>query len=148
MAVQRNLQSRIKNDGKDSEAIFESVMQKRGFVLFRLRDKRDLHGLNGRSVAAFGQPSDYIVISTDSAVLAEVKSSHEKISFPLSCFTAAQRAAMAHCMAGNVGHLYYVYIHNLHTNQWYLTTAKRIVQTFKDGKKSIRWNDLNPINMD
>lgn len=130
------------NDGKDSESLFEGAMREAGCAIFRLRDKRDLHGLNRRSVAAFGQPSDYVVVSPYGAALYEVKSSHEKTSFPLSCFTKAQLAAMSQCVACNVGYNYVVYIHNLNDNQWYCTNATRIIKTLKSNRKSIPWTDL------
>lgn len=131
------------NDGKDSEGIFERWIRSLGFAIFRLRDKRDLHGLNNRSVAAFGQPSDYVVVTPTGAYLAEVKSTQEKTSFPFSCFTKAQVAAMAQCFSCNVADNYIVYIHNLNTNQWYFTNANHIITIFKKNRKSLRWEELS-----
>ena len=142
MASKSNNQFRIINDGKDSESIFESAMRRAGRAVFRLRDKRDLHGLNRRAVAAFGQPSDYIVVGPSGASLCEVKSSNEKSSFPFSCFTKAQRSAMAQCHGCHVGHNYHVYIHNLNDNQWYFTNAEHVVETLKSGSKSMKWDQL------
>jgi penicillin-binding protein-related factor A (putative recombinase) len=139
MARQSN---KVINDGKSSEETFEETMRLAGNAVFRLRDKRDLHGLNGRSVAAFGQPSDYVVVSSMGAFLAEVKSTSEKTSFPLSCFTKAQLAAMSQCVACRVGDYYHIYIHNLNDNKWYCTDADGIIMTLKSGKKSIPWNQL------
>jgi penicillin-binding protein-related factor A (putative recombinase) len=133
---------RIKNDGKDSESIFQEAMRKKGYAVFRLRDKRDLHGLNKRSVAAFGQPSDFIVVANGGAFLAEVKSSHNKTSFSFDCFTPAQKAAMAMCHGCKVGHLYVIYIHNMNSNEWYRSTGYQIVEEIKAGRKSIKLSNL------
>lgn len=138
--------SRLKNDGKDSEDIFQTSIRNRGYALFRLRDKRDLHGLNKRSVAAFGQPSDFIVVAPGGAFLAEVKSSNHKTSFSFDCFTTAQKAAMAMCHSNKVGHLYLVYVHHIPTDKWYLITGYEIVEAIKSGQKSIKWDNLKSLN--
>lgn len=136
-----------RNSGKKSEAIFEENVP--GLV-FRLRDKADLVGLNkGKNVAAFGNPSDYFLISTESntAYLAEVKSTTSKTSFSLSGFTAAQKAAIYKCHKLGLGQFYRIYIHSLHHNEWYLITADTYMETIKSGKKSIKWKDLTtPIS--
>lgn len=136
-------QTHIVNTGKPSEQIFEEAMRRQKNAVFRLRDKADLYGLNKKNVAAFGQPSDYIVITKEGAFLSEVKSSNHPTSFPLSCFTRAQRAAMAMCEANNVGHYYLVFIHNMLENKWYISNAKAIIKTVKSGRKSIKWSNLN-----
>lgn len=129
-----------RNSGKKSEAIFEENIS--GLV-FRLRDKADLVGLNkGKNVAAFGNPSDYIIVEFDRAYLAEVKSTTSKTSFSLSSFTAAQRAAMYKMHKTGVGKHYLIYIHSLHYDTWHMITADTYVETIKSGKKSIKWKDL------
>lgn len=133
------------NDGKDSEDIFETGMKKHGCAVFRLRDKRDLHGLNKHSVAVFGQPSDFVVIASRGAFLVEVKSTQEKTSFPFSCFTKAQASAMAQCVSCKVGHNYLIYIHNLNANEWYSTTADQVIATYKENRKSLRWDEIQYI---
>ena len=143
--ARKSLEERIKNDGKTSEGIFEDAMEARGYAVFRLRDKRDLHGLNKRSVAAFGQPSDYIVVAPGGAFLAEVKSSLNKTSFSYDCFTVAQKSAMARCHMRRVGHLYLVYIHNLSNDEWYLATGYDIVEGIKAGIKSTKWSNLRHL---
>jgi len=129
-----------RNSGKKSEAIFEDNVS--GLV-FRLRDKADLVGLNkGKNVAAFGNPSDYIIVELDRAYLAEVKSTTSTTSFSLSGFTPAQRSAMYKMHKSGMGHHYLVYIHSLHHDTWHLITADEYVETIKSGKKSIKWKDL------
>lgn len=137
-------QTRTINTGKTSEDIFVNSITKRGCVVFRLRDKKDLHGLNKRSVAAFGQPSDYIIIGKTGAFLAEVKSSHNPTSFPLDCFTRAQKSAMAMCVANRVGMYYRVFVHNMNEDKWYMLTANDFISTINGNRKSIKWEDLKP----
>lgn len=129
------------NTGKPSEDFFQENVS--GLV-FRLRDKADLVGLNGgKNVAAFGNPSDYFLIQQDGGYLAEVKSSNNATSFPLSCFTAAQKAAIYRCSKRGFGSRYRIYIHNISTNQWYLMTADDFMNIIKQGKKSEKWKNLN-----
>ena len=128
------------NTGKPSEKLFEENVS--GLV-FRLRDKADLVGLNGgKNVAAFGNPSDNILVTDSGVYLAEVKSTTNKVSFSLSCFTPAQKAAIYKMQKRGYGRFYRIYIHSLSTNQWYLIDADIYMATLQSGKKSIKWKDL------
>lgn len=129
------------NTGKASEAFFEDNVS--GLV-FRLRDKADLVGLNkGKNIAAFGNPSDYLLINSDGGFLCEVKSSTSTTSFSLSGFTAAQKAAIYKCSKLGYGDRYLIYIHSLHLDEWYRITADDFMAILKTGKKSIKWKDLS-----
>ena len=135
-----------RNSGKKSEAIFEENVS--GLV-FRLRDKADLVGLNGgKNVAAFGNPSDFLVAdSTVGLRFCEVKSSTSKTSFSLSAFTPAQRSAISRLHRSGLGQLYVIYIHSLFHNQWYLMTADEFYDTVVNQKrKSKKWTELSPIS--
>lgn len=130
----------VSNTGKPSEKIFEENVS--GLV-FRLRDKADLVGLNGgKNIAAFGNPSDTILVTTQGAFLAEVKSSVNTTSFSLSCFTPAQKAAIYKLTKRGLGKFYRIYIHSLSTDTWYLITADDFMNVMLTGKKSIKWKDL------
>ena len=133
-----------RNDGKASEAIF--LANTKGAV-FRLRDKRDLMGLNkGKNVAAFANPSDFIVAEEDSLVFTEVKSSMNPTSFPLAAsFKKGQLAAMTRLANDEKGHLYKIYIHNVTENKWYIMNATQFVNLVKQGKKSIKWIHLDSL---
>lgn len=133
------------NTGKPSEKFFEENVP--GLV-FRLRDKADLVGLNqGKNVAAFGNPADYLLVQDDGAYLAEVKSSSSTTSFSLSCFTAAQKAAIYKCNKRRFGKRYRIYVHSLHHNQWYLIDADIFMAHISSGKKSIKWKEFfTPIS--
>jgi hypothetical protein len=131
------------NTGKPSEQIFQERIESLGGAVFRLRDQADLHGLNkGKKLVAFGQPSDFLVVAANGVFLAEVKSSNNKTSFPLSCFTAAQKVGMAKCQFVNGGKHYRIYIHNMVEDKWYIMDGGRVVHLIRDGVKSIKWNDL------
>jgi hypothetical protein len=128
------------NNGKRSEQLFAENVS--GLV-FRLRDKADLVGLNGgKNVAAFGNPSDNILVTHEGAYLAEVKSTTSTTSFSLSCFTSAQKAAIYKMHKRELGQFYRIYIHSLATDQWYLITADDFMKVISTGKKSIKWKDL------
>lgn len=128
------------NNGKGSEQQF---MDNVSGLVFRLRDKADLVGLNkGKNVAAFGNPSDYFLIQEGWAGLAEVKSSVSTTSLSLSCFTPAQKAAIYKCHKRGFGDRYRIYVHSLHLNQWYLMTASDYMRIIATGKKSIKWTEL------
>lgn len=131
------------NTGKTSEAFFQSQIS--GLV-FRLRDKADLVGLNkGKNVAAFGNPSDYFLVGGNFGnCLAEVKSTISKTSFSLLGFTPAQRAAMARCHKAGYGSSYKIFIHSLDKDLWYLMTATDYYNAIMiEKRKSIKWENLN-----
>lgn len=133
----------MKNNGKSSERQFQEEVE--GLV-FRLRDKADIVGLNkGKNVAAFGNPSDFFLITKESGYLAEVKSSSNATSFSLSDFTAAQREAIYKCHKRGYGNRYRIYIHSLVLDQWYLMDADEYMSIIKTGKKSIKWTQLNTL---
>lgn len=131
----------VTNTGKPSESFFEENVS--GLV-FRLRDKADLVGLNkGRNVAAFGNPSDYFLINEDGGFLCEVKSTTSKTSFSLSAFTPAQKAAIYKCHKRGYGDKYLIYIHSIHLDQWFRITAEDFMSIISKGKKSIKWKELS-----
>lgn len=131
------------NNGKASEAFF---MENVSGLVFRLRDKADLVGLNGgKNIAAFGNPSDYFLLTDRGGYLAEVKSSSNETSFSLSGFTPAQKAAIYKAHKVGFGSFYRIYVHNILSNNWYLMTADDYMEIIKTGKKSIKWTSLNTL---
>lgn len=135
----------MRNTGKPSEQTFEEQIAAGGGVVFRMRDAADLHGLNKKRVAAFGQPSDFIVVSPLGMFFAEVKSSNHKTSLSLDCLTRSQKAAAAKCAIANAGQHYRIYIHNMLTDQWYIMYAYEYVVLVRGGVKSVKWQDLKPL---
>lgn len=133
------------NNGKNSEAFFEANVSG---IVFRLRDKADLVGLNkGKNVAAFGNPSDYLVATPEGVHFAEVKSTVSRTSFSLSSFTPAQKSAISRLHKHGLGHLYKIYIHALHSDTWYQMNASEFYETIMNEKrKSKKWQELSPIS--
>lgn len=133
------------NNGKGSEAIFEVEVSG---IVFRLRDKADLVGLNkGKNVAAFGNPSDYLVATPEGVYFAEVKSTVSETSFSLSAFTPAQKSAISRLHKQGLGHLYKIYIHALHDNTWYQMDGSEFFETIMiEKRKSKKWQELSPIS--
>lgn len=132
-----------RNTGKPSEAIF---MENVSGLVFRLRDKADLVGLNkGKNVAAFGNPSDYLLIQDDGMYFAEVKSSTNKTSFSISGFTSAQTSAIYKCAKRGYGNRYRIYVHCLETDIWYLMNADDFLNLIQNNRKSIKWSELNTL---
>jgi len=131
------------NTGKASEAIFiKKIESQTKSKVFRLRDAADLYGINKRKVNAFGQPSDFLVVSQGAIWFAEVKSTQNKTSFSLDCLTPSQKAA---CLqVTSCGGDYRIYIHNLCSDTWYLMTGAEYVE-YKKTVKSVKWENLNVL---
>jgi|ERR1041384_2027695 penicillin-binding protein-related factor A (putative recombinase) len=106
--------------------------------VFRLRDAKDLYGLNKKKVATFGLPSDFIVVSAGQMFFAEVKSS-QQARFSLDALTPSQKAACL--IATSCGCDYRIYIHNIKTDTWYIMTGAQY-QAYKTSVKSVKWEDL------
>jgi len=132
----------VKNDGKTSEGIFEdrwATLGKKAFVE-RLPDTRSIKGAIKHGFIQ-GRPSDYLVTVHGGMHYAEVKSSSNKTSFPLSCVQPTQWAAMRKQTAA--GGEYFIYAHHLVTDRWYRIPASFILQTKDDQKGSIKWTELS-----
>lgn len=136
----------IKNTGKPSEKIF---LENLDGLVFRLRDKADLVGLNGgKNIAAFGNPSDYIIAMNGTLYFAEVKSTVNTSSFSLSSFTPAQKSAISRLYKRGEGYLYKIYVHNLVTDSWYILNGDQFYTTVVlEKRKSIKWENMNLLTV-
>lgn len=131
------------NNGKPSEQAFELRIGRLPHTQAkRVFDAAALYGINGRAVADFPRPSDYIVYAPGGIHLAEVKSSENKTSFPFSQIEKGQRNAAATAAACKSGSSYIFYIHSLHLQQWFLMNADEFVADIKAGIKSRKWEDF------
>lgn len=109
--------------------------------VFRLRDKKDLMGLNkGRKVAAFALPSDFLVAEPGRVLFAEVKSLESKERFDYANIRPGQRSAASMCAA--VGAPYMFYIHHIETDEWFQLSGAEFYADVKAGKKSRRLEEL------
>jgi hypothetical protein len=137
----------MKNDGTAAEKAFFNHWSRKGHIQ-RLRDKKDLMGLNGGArVADFSKPSDFLVSSSSDALhYAEVKSTTHKTRFEFKCIRPAQLAAAR--MEAKRGHKNYVfYIFSFERGQWYQLDCCDFVAYVDVGMKSIEFEDLRTWNL-
>lgn len=132
------------NNGKEAEKAFEAYWEHRGHVE-RLRDKKDLMGLNkGANIADFAKPSDFLVSSkTDPLHYAEVKSTHNATRFPFADIRPAQSAAALKAARRGDGN-YWFYIYSYALNQWFTMHCALYRTLVDDGKRSVLFEDLVP----
>jgi penicillin-binding protein-related factor A (putative recombinase) len=86
-------------------------------------------------------PSDFLVVDDGHTFFAEVKSSHDEVSFNLNNvetmqWTAAIRSSAA---AGS----YFFFIRSEHLGLWFKVPASVMIEQRKT-KKSIKWTELQP----
>lgn len=133
-----------KNDGKDAEAAFEDYWTKRGHCQ-RLRDKRDLMGINGGArVADFAKPSDFIVSSlVDPLHYAEVKSTTHKTRFSFGGIRPAQsNAALQEAARGSSSYIFYIFSYPL--GSWFIMNCQEYAARAASGASSVLFEELTP----
>lgn len=113
-----------------------------GVYVWRLRDAKDLMGLNRKKVRAFPVPSDFLVARSGSLEFAEVKSTFELNRFPFKNIEPGQRSAAA--IATICDAPYSFYIKQMDTNKWYKMSGSQFVAAIKSGQKSIPFDELPP----
>lgn len=86
------------------------------------------------------QPADFLVAHGGRIWFAEVKSTHEKVSFPFSALQRSQRQTLTLSVKHGVEYL--VYVKREGTGQWYRIPATLIIATIDKGKQSLRWDEL------
>jgi len=131
-----------RNTGKSTEAEFEAIWAKLGkhAWCFRLADKAEIFGRNGRHGNVRPQPSDYIVVHDGQTEFAEVKSTHDPRAFRFSLLSPKQAAMAARVYLA--GGLYSVYIQVLPAGIWYRLSYRVIEQYRMARKASIPWADM------
>ena len=124
---------------KSVEQEFEGTFAEKGKGAFvhRLTDTAAAKAINGRKAFIAKQPSDYIVTDNGFTYYAEVKSSHDEVSFPHSNIQQYQLASARRIT--KAGGTYVFFIKNLLTGQWYCVPAEVIIGA---DKKSTRWADI------
>jgi hypothetical protein len=132
----------MKNDGKEAERAFTAHWDRVGHCQ-RLRDKRDLMGLNGgKNVADFSKPSDFLVSSpTQPLHYAEVKSTNHESLFEFKCIRPAQRhAALMEAGRGNKSYRFYIFSYA--RSEWYTIGCELFSYHIEQGRKSLRFEEL------
>jgi hypothetical protein len=133
------------NDGKEAEGAFENHWKAVGHVE-RLRDKRDLVGLNGgnMAIADFAKPSDFLVSSPQVPLhYAEVKSTQGAKGFAFGAIQPGQhKAAMLEASRG-MG-MYVFYIFSYATGKWFTMDCLRYAALVNEGRRSVKFEELEP----
>jgi hypothetical protein len=133
------------NDGTYAQDEFVRLMTRPGRHVWRLRDKKDLMGLNrGKKVAAFAVPSDFLVGEADRVYFAEVKSTVGD-RFEYSNVQPGQRSASG--ISAAIGSPYWFFIYSLKLEQWFQLPASQFHADIKAGKKSRSLQELDPCSM-
>ena len=130
-----------KNSGKSSEQDFEDILcvaHGKRVHIHRITDTAEVRGMNRGRGRTKKQPSDYIVTEDGATYYAEVKSSHEKTSFPLKNIDPFQKGSARQVLAA--GGKYFFFIHNLNNNQWFRVPAETVLNA---ERRSLRWDSLD-----
>lgn len=132
----------MKNNGKEAEVAFTKHWERIGHVE-RLRDKKDLMGLNkGLRIADFAKPSDFIVSSPHHPLhYAEVKSTTNPYMFSFSSIQPAQSAA-ALKEASRGAQAYTFYIFSYEVGKWFTMSAGRYAVLLNQGRRSVKFEEL------
>lgn len=112
----------------------------------RISDTRDVKGRSGGAGSQRAVPSDFLVTYNGKMFYAEVKSTHNKTSYPFADIRASQwRAALRQIAAKGE---YWFFIKNCVTKKWYIVPAE-IMLALREGKrKSVEWETLEDYKHD
>lgn len=130
------------NNGKEAERAFVDRWEsKPRTVVERLRDMRDLVGLNGgNKVKAFPLPSDYIITHSGKTFFAECKSFAGGVSFPFANIEQAQRSACLRQQLAGGDYRFYIFSYSL--GQWRVMAGDVFAEALQAGRKSIKLGEL------
>lgn len=135
----------MKNTGVEAQDLFLERMKEMGNYVFRLRDSKDVNGLNkskgmGR-VAMFPCPADFLVAGPDTLALVEIKSTWDETRFSYGDIRPAQRSAA--CICASLGSPYIFGIYSMFHKKWYQLTAEEFAADIKAGKKSRKFSEMD-----
>jgi hypothetical protein len=97
-----------------------------------------------KNISDFKKPSDFLVSSpVDPLHYAEVKSTLKGVSFPFGAIQDGQhQAAIREAKRGS--HSYQFYIFSYELGQWFVMSCLQYSSLIEDGKRSIKFKDLQP----
>lgn len=122
---------------------FESFWLSKRQYCYAFEDTREAMGLSGsRKVFTKARPSDYLLTHSGMTSFAEVKSSQSLTSFNLNNVAKEQWKAAIQVTAA--GGSYRFFIRRESDKQWFNVDGKRLIAVWQDGKRSIKWIDLEP----
>lgn len=136
----------IKNDGKAAQTEFMELWEEAGAYVYEFQDQAKLVGRNNRMVGSAPMPSDFLVTTDKGTHYAEVKSSHNTTSFPISMIRTTQHGyakLVTRACEGN----YVVYVKNMNTHEWFAVPYKMIAKRIKENVKSIPWELLRVLKL-
>jgi hypothetical protein len=134
----------MKNDGKEAERGFVEHWTRVGHIQ-RLRDRKDLMAINkGIKVNDFKKPSDFLVSAPGVPLhYAEVKSTVHKTAFPFGNIEDGQSsAAQQEYLRGSCNYKFYIF--SYHLGHWFIMTCERYAHELKMGRRSVKFEDLEP----
>lgn len=132
------------NTGAQAEDEFEHHWQSQGKAahLLRFRDNKDIRGLNrGKALAAFKQPSDYLLTHQGVTLYAEVKSSAHPTSFAFGLIAPYQLGSAERIVVA--GGRYDFFVRRLHPTEgrWFRLPARVVLS---HPRRSLSWTELQP----
>lgn len=135
----------MQNDGKQAERGFVSMWEKHGAHIERLRDKKDLMGLNkGLRLADFQKPADFLVSAHDVPLhYAEVKSTTHPSRFSFSNIQSGQSAAALREAERGAGS-YKFYVWSYAQRRWYVMDCFKYADAVAAGRRSVSFSELFP----
>lgn len=130
-----------------AQAEFEACWTGKDQWCYAFEDTRAAQGNSGKKVRVFtkARPSDYLVVNRGLTFFAEVKSSHDEVSFNLNNVETMQWTAAIRSVAA--GGLYFFFVWSVHWHCWFKVPASVFVEQRKT-KKSIKWTELQPYKWD
>ncbi len=124
-----------KNDGKASEKLFDDLYSlKPGVIWYSFVDT-----YRARNFVPT-QPADRLLIHKGQAWLVEIKSSLDPVRFPLKNISKKQVGYGRYWRTAGVKEVFI--IHHLLTNNFYFIPFKTIDEWFKEGRSSVKWDEL------
>ena len=137
-----------KNDGKDAEQAWLKAKQRKGALVERIRDAKDLRGLNnGANLTDFKKPSDFLLAENNVLTFAEVKSVQSGTSFAFSNIKQKQKTTALSLAAKGMGFLYVFYIFSYGRGQWFTMDGSKFAQINSEGRASAKFEELTCIQI-
>ena len=126
---------------KSAQAEFETFWTGKSQYCYGFEDTRAAMGAAGtRRVFTKARPSDYLVTDNGMTFFAEVKSSQHPTSFNLHNIETEQwKTAIRVTTAFGI---YLFFIRRESDLQWYRVPGAYMIHTWKQGRRIVRWTEL------
>ena len=137
------------NNWRDAEDCVQHYFNNLGKESFcyKITDTAEVNrGSKGKKVIAKAVPSDFIVTINGSMFYLEVKYCSDEKSFNFSNFTKTELVYLKKQTAAHG--IYFVYVYSSHLKKWFATTGTRIINLMDEGKRSVKFKEMLPLNME